>query len=219
MTNFNPVIVRTVPKVLNELFNFALSVHAEMRSFGDWQDALLSKPNSSSTTIFWKDRCWNCKKTECSNYKCTQPIDETECSKNKVAWKKEDQKPNNIRRRRKTTPRKWRPTSPEKFGTRVINGKSYTWNNNGSWKIDATPDSGLTPEDAAAATFIATAAAAINNTKQRIAGTALNAASVTTKAIKFPITIGGNYGNTTVAEIATQDQLNEFTYIQANLGN
>ena len=49
------------------------------------------------------------------------------------------------------------------------------WNNNGSWKTDATPDLGLTHEDAATATNIATAAAAINNAKQRTAGAALNA--------------------------------------------
>ena len=82
------------PKVLNELFNFALGVHAEMRSLGDWQDALLSKPKISFTTIYWRDRCWNCKKTGCNKYKCTQPIDETECSKNQIAWRKENQKPN-----------------------------------------------------------------------------------------------------------------------------
>ena len=43
------------PKVLKELFTYALSVHAEMRSLGRWQDALNSKPKSSFTTIYWKD--------------------------------------------------------------------------------------------------------------------------------------------------------------------
>ena len=69
-----------------------------------------------------------------------------------MAWKKENQKPNDIRRRKKTVPHEWRPPSPQEFGKRVIHGKPYTWNNNGSWKIDATPDSGLTPEDTAEAT-------------------------------------------------------------------
>ena len=70
------------PKVLNELIKFVLGVHTEMRSLGTWQEALLSKPKSSFTTIYWKDRCWNFKRTGCSKYKCTQPIDEAECSKN-----------------------------------------------------------------------------------------------------------------------------------------
>ena len=152
--------------------------------------------------------------------KCTQPINETECSKNQMAWSKENNKPNNISRKKKTIPHEWRPPSPEEFGKRVIHGKPYTWNNNGSWKTDATPDSGLTPEDAAAATAIATA---INNTfaaKQRTSVGAANA-SITSKALKFPTTIGENDdGGTAVTEITTQqDQINEITRINANLGN
>ena len=53
-------------------------------------------------------------------------------------------------------PHEWRSPSPNEFGKRVIHGRPHTYNNNGSWKPDATPDSSLTPEDAAAATAIAT---------------------------------------------------------------
>ena len=78
---------------------------------------------------------------------------------------------------------------------------------------------GLTPEDAAAATTIATAAAAINNTKQRTVRAALNAASIATKAIKLPTTIGENDDGTIVSEITTQDQLNEISRINTDLVN
>ena len=44
-------------------------------------------------------------------------------------------------------------------------------------------------------------------------------ASIAAKAIKFPTTIGENDDGTAVTEITTQGQLNEFTRIQANLGN
>ena len=42
------------PKVLNVLIKFGLSDHTELRSLGTWQDALLLKPKSSLTTIYWK---------------------------------------------------------------------------------------------------------------------------------------------------------------------
>ena len=78
---------------------------------------------------------------------------------------------------------------------------------------------GDTQEDASAATAIATSAPAIKNVKQRTTGTALTASSIAAKAFKFPTTIGENDdGGTAVTEI-TQNQLNEFTSVQANLGN
>ena len=77
---------------------------------------------------------------------------------------------------------------------------------------------GLTPEDAATATAIATAA--ISHTKQRtLVGSVLNNTSITAKALKFPTTFGENDDSTAVTEITTQDQLNEITRINANLGN
>ena len=57
---------------------------------------------------------------------------------------------------RKHIPRVWRQSFPDKFRKRVIHGKLHTWNNNGSWKTGAILDLGLTPEDNAAATDIAT---------------------------------------------------------------
>ena len=103
-------------------------------------------------------------------------------TKKQIAWKEENKKTKDGKRRQKPTPHEWRPPSPEEFGKRVIHRKPYTWNNNGSWKIDSTPDSGLTPGDTAAAAA---------------------------KAIKFPTTIDDNAGInddcTAVTEI-TQDQ-------------
>ena len=133
-----------------------------------------------------------------------------------MAWSKENNKPNNLSRKKKTCPHEWRPPSPEEFGKRVIRGKPYTWNNNGSWNKDATPDSGLTHEDAAAAVAIGNAFAA----KQRASVGAANA-SITSKALKFPTTIGENDdGGTAVTEITTQqDQINEINRNQANLSN
>ena len=195
-----------------------------MRALGTWQETLLSKPKPSFTTIYWKDRCWNCKKTGCSKYKCSQPIDEAECSKNQIAWRKGNNKlPNDGKRRKKPTPLEWRPPSPEEFGKRIIYGKPYTWNNNGSWKIDSTPDSGLTPGDSAAAATIAVATtAAITATGQKNAGAALHAATAAAKAIKFATTISNdasiNDDGTAVTEM-TQDQAIEIQRIQANLDN
>ena len=81
-----------------------------------------------------------------------------------------------------------------------------------------TPDLALPPEDAATATAIATAV--ISHAKQKIwVGTAFNNASIAAKAPKFPTTIGENDDGTAVTEITTQDQLNELTRIQANVGN
>ena len=98
--------------------------------------------------------------------------------------------------------------------------KPYTWNNNGSWKIDTTLDSGLTPEDTAAATAIGTAISNAHAAKQRTSVGAANA-SITSKALTFPTTIGENDdGGTTVTEITTQqDQINEIIRINDNLGN
>ena len=56
----------------------------------------------------------------------------------------------------KPIPHEWRSPSPNELGKRVIHGRPHTYNNNGSWKPDTTPDSSLTSEDAAAATAIAT---------------------------------------------------------------
>ena len=79
---------------------------------------------------------------------------------------------------------------------------------------------GLIPEDAATATATAIATAAVSHAKQRTSvGAALNNASIAAKTLKFPTTIGANNDGTAVTEITTQDQLNEITRINANLGN
>ena len=187
-----------------------------MRALGSWQEALLSKPKSSFTKIYWKDRCLNCKKTGYNKYKCSQPIDEAECSKNQIALREENKKPNDGRRRNRLPPYEWHPPSPAVFGKRVILGKPYNLKTNGFWNIVSTPDSGLTPGDAAAAASIATAAAAITTANQKTTGAALIAAA---KAIKFPTAIGENNDNGTAVTKITQDQLNEINRLQANIGN
>ena len=73
------------PKVLELVFMISLGIHTKMRALGNWQESLLSKPKSSFTTIYWKDQCWNCKKTGYNKYRCSQPIDEAECSKNQIS--------------------------------------------------------------------------------------------------------------------------------------
>ena len=130
-----------------------------------------------------------------------------------------NQKPNYIRRRKKTVTHEWRSPSQEEYGKIVIHGKPYTWNNNGFWNIDATPNSGVTSEDADAAYYIATIAAAITTVKQRTSRLALTAAFIAAKAIKFPTTIGEIDDDGTAVTKITKDQLHEFTRIQANLGN
>ena len=138
---------------------------------------------------------------------------------NPDSLERKNKKTNDGKRRNKAIFHEGRPTSPKEFGKCNIHGKSYTWNNNESWKIISTPDLGLTLGDAAAAVAIATAASVITTAKQRTTGAALTAASIAAKAIKFPTTIGENNDNGTAVTKITQDQLNEFTRIQANLGN
>ena len=41
--------------VLSDVFTFSLGIHTEMRALGTLQDALIAKPKSSFTTIYWKD--------------------------------------------------------------------------------------------------------------------------------------------------------------------
>ena len=73
-----------------------------------------------------------------------------------------------------------------------------------------------------AAAIAAATAAAIATTGQKTAGAALNAATTAARAIKFPTIINNDTSTgddgTAVTEI-TQDQANEITLIQANLGN
>ena len=101
---------------------------------------------------------------------------------------------------RKVIPHVWHSPFPDEFWKRVIHGKPHTWNNNGSWNIDAIPDLGLILEDAAAATAIATVIASTKFTRpttidiifitvQKTAGAALTAASAATKTIKLPTII------------------------------
>lgn len=83
-------------------------------------------------------------------------------------------------------------------------------NTNGLWKIVTTHNLGRTPGDTSLAATIATATAAITTAKQRTAGTALTASSITDfKVIKFPTIIGKNNDDGTAVIEINQDQLNE----------
>mmetsp|Transcript_20990 Transcript_20990/g.21372 ORF Transcript_20990/g.21372 Transcript_20990/m.21372 type:complete len:176 (-) Transcript_20990:219-746(-) len=123
--------------------------------------------------------------------------------------------------KKKPVPHEWCSPSKEERRKRIIHGKPYIWNNNGSWKDNNTPFSCLTtPSNTAAA--VAIASTAIASTEQKTVGVALTAAAATAKAIKLPTTIGDNAGiddnGTAVTEI-TQDQVSKIYRIQENLDN
>ena len=112
-------------------------------------------------------------------------------------------------------PHKWRSSSPNEFGKRVIHERPHTYNNNGSWILDTTLDSSRTPEDAAATTAIT-----MSIIGQKTAGAALVAASAAAKAIMLQNTIGDDKStNGTATTEITQNQANEIYRIQANLSN
>ena len=143
----------------------------------------------------------------------------------KQSGKKKIKKLTTTKEKKKPTLHEWRPPSTEEFCKRVIHGKPFIWNDNGSWKIDSTPNSGLTPGDATTAATIATASAAITTTRQETAGAALTVAAMAAKVIKFLTTTDDDAGNAGIADngIAvteiTQDQANEIHRFKANLGN
>ena len=111
-------------------------------------------------------------------------------------------------------PYEWRSPSLNELGKRIIHERPHTYNNNGSWKLDTTPDSSLTPEDVATATAIA-----MSITGQKTAGAVLAAASAAATAIMLQTTIGEKtHDGTTTTEI-TWKQTNEIYRIQANLSN
>jgi hypothetical protein len=150
------------PAMLTKTFAFANKVHKELFNDGIWQECVLQKAKSTfaadvtdhSTMIFWKNRCWNCKKVGCNKNRCPIAIDETRCERNRLDWKKENSGGSSApaagggSSRRSSTgsakPFAWRPPETDENNKRVIYGRPHTWNGKASWIEDETPTSGLT---------------------------------------------------------------------------
>ena len=131
------------PVFLERTFKFANNMYTKLFNSGAWQAAANQK--AKSTFIFWKNRCWNCKKEDCNAGICKLPIDAERMETNRLAWAKENNKDPNVRRKRegKGTNPEWKPPTPEENNKRVIYGKPHTWNGRSSWILDETPESGL----------------------------------------------------------------------------
>ena len=147
------------PEMLTKTFAFANKVHKELFNDGVWQECVLQKAKSTfaadntdhAALIFWKNRCWNCKKVGCNKNRCPTAIDETRCEQNRLDWKKENSggrsTPAGNGRRSSggsTKPFAWRPPESDENNKRVIYGRPHTWNGKASWIEDETPSSGLT---------------------------------------------------------------------------
>jgi hypothetical protein len=136
------------PLILERTFKLADAVYNKLAGTGAWQAAANQK--AKSTFIFWKNRCWNCKKENCNAGICKLPIDAERMEENRLEWAKENNKDPNSRRgstskggERKGRHPEWDPPSPDENNKRIIYNKPYTWNGRNSWILDDTPDSGL----------------------------------------------------------------------------
>jgi hypothetical protein len=142
------------PAMLTKTFNFANKVYKELFNEGIWQECVLQKAKSTFATnaidraimVFWKNRCWNCKKLGCNKTRCTIPIDEARCERNRQDWKKENKGGSSTPAgsSKGTKPFAWRPPETDENNKRVIYGRPHTWNGKASWVEDETPSSGLT---------------------------------------------------------------------------
>ena len=184
---------------LTKTFKMAEDFHRELFDEGLWEQATLE--SAKSTFIFWKNRCWNCKKENCNKFKCDVPIDEARCERNKQEWMKENNKDGSEskgqgRRSTKTPPRNWRPPEPHENNKRIIFGKPYTWNGRSSWVEDSAPSSGL-PEAAIGANLA--------NVPSQVPSKSSDDSTVATAL--------------TTATGLTQDQQNEMRRVSANLTN
>ena len=131
---------------LNGIFDMALDYYTELFNEGIWTQVTLETAKSSF--IFWKNRCWNCRKEDCNVGKCKLPIDQAQIEISKQEWMKDNNKDSIPGRRRNgkakgDRPNAWRPPEPTENNKRVIYGKPHTWNGRSSWIEDATPSSGF----------------------------------------------------------------------------
>jgi hypothetical protein len=138
------------PVILERTFKLADKMYHKLFNTGAWHAAANQK--AKSTFIFWKNRCWNCKKENCNAGICKLPIDAERMEENRLEWAKENNKDPNSRRKRNDGDGKgknpeWRPPTPEENNKRIIYNKPYTWNGRSSWILDETPESGLNLAD------------------------------------------------------------------------
>jgi hypothetical protein len=131
---------------LEGIFDMALDYYTELFNEGIWTQATLESAKSSF--IFWKNRCWNCRKEDCNVGICKLPINNEQIEISKQEWMKDNNKDSIPTRRRNGKPRgdrpnAWRPPEPQENNKRVIYGKPHTWNGRSSWVEDKTPSSGL----------------------------------------------------------------------------
>jgi hypothetical protein len=145
------------PKMLEKTFLFANKVYKELFDDGVWQECVLQKAKSTFAArvlAFWKNRCWNCKKSGCNKNRCKILIDEVRCERNRQEWMKETRGNGSFNKTNgsgtSTKPFAWRPPEPDENNKRVIYGCPHTCNGKSSWIEDETPSSGL--EDTPAGT-------------------------------------------------------------------
>jgi hypothetical protein len=145
------------PKMLKKTFLFANKVYKELFDDGVWQEQVLQKAKSTFAArvpAFWKNRCWNCKKSGCNKNRCKMPIDEARCERNRQEWMKETRGSGSFTKTNgsgtSNKPFAWRPPEPDENNKRVIYGRPHTWNGKSSWIEDETPASGI--EDTPAGT-------------------------------------------------------------------
>jgi hypothetical protein len=59
---------------LESIFEIASNYYTELFNEGVWTQATLESAESTFN-VFWKNRCWNCKKEYCTVTQCNLPID------------------------------------------------------------------------------------------------------------------------------------------------
>jgi hypothetical protein len=183
---------------LGKTFKMANDFYLELFDEGTWDQATLESAKSLFI-VFWKNRCWNCKKENCIKFKCNVPIDEARCEQNRQEWMKENKKEGGGGRRggKSGKPFAWRPPEAHEDNKRVIYGKPHTWNGRTSWVEDQALSSGL-PE-AAPGKNLADVPSTIqpkSSDDHSVASTAL-----------------------TTGTALTQEQQNEMRRVSANLDN
>lgn len=197
------------PKMLKKTFLFANKVYKELFDDGVWQEQVLQKAKSTFAAralVFWKNRCWNCKKSGCNKNRCKMPIDEARCERNRQEWMKETKGNGSFTKTNgsgtSNKPFAWRPPEPDENNKRVIYGRPHTWNGKSSWIEEETPSSGL--EDTPAGTNLSSGKASVpSQISQETPETQKNDdATAMTSDTKL-----------------SQEQNNEIRRIQANMQN
>jgi hypothetical protein len=82
--------INTLPN-LQQTFTFAKNYYKELFNESIWYEATMEQAKSTFV-IYWRNRCWNCKKENCSTHRCIQPIDRQQIESNKQEWMKETRK-------------------------------------------------------------------------------------------------------------------------------